>query len=113
VACLVTAVHTGALRNGAPFKQLAGRGRHAIAAPDPERVTRFADWMDVALRERWIPDLLEYRHKAPFAGLNHPTEEHLLPMFVALGAGDGEVSHLHASSTHGILRMHVYSFAGG
>ena len=43
---------------------------------------------------------------------NHPTEEHLLPLYVALGAA-GEHAHaerLHASATYGVLRMDVYSF---
>ena len=41
---------------------------------------------------------------------NHPTEEHLLPLFVAFGAGGGEARRLHASATHAILRMDVYAF---
>jgi 4,5-DOPA dioxygenase extradiol len=83
---------------------------HATGAPEPEWVSRFADWMDAALRERRIADLIDYRRLAPEAARNHPSEEHLLPIFVAIGAGDGEVRHLHASSTHAILRMDVYSF---
>lgn len=86
--------------------------RHAIAAPEPTWVTSFADWMDAALRERRVSDLLDYRRLAPWAARNDPTEEHPLPIFVALGAGQGEVRHLHASSTFGILRMDVYSFGG-
>jgi 4,5-DOPA dioxygenase extradiol len=79
-------------------------------APEPDWVTRFANWMDSALRERRIADLLDYRRRAPEAVRNHPTEEHLLPLFVALGAGQGAVRHLHASSTHAILRMDAYAF---
>ena len=49
---------------------------------------------------------------APEAAHNHPTEEHLLPLFVALGAGEGgaPARHLHASATYGILRMDVFAF---
>jgi 4,5-DOPA dioxygenase extradiol len=90
----------------ASFRQYA----HAIDAPEPEWVTRFADWMEDALREQRLADLLDYRRLAPEAARNHPTEEHLLPIFVALGAGGGKVDHLHKSSTHGILRMDVYGF---
>lgn len=85
---------------------------HALHAPEPEWVTRFADWMDRALRDRRVSDLLDYRRQAPEAVRNHPTEEHLLPIFVAMGAAEGEVEHLHESSTHGILRMDVYAFGG-
>jgi 4,5-DOPA dioxygenase extradiol len=82
---------------------------HAIDAPEPAWVTRFADWMDQALADDRLPDLLDYRRLAPEAGRNHPTEEHLLPLFVAMGAG-GAAHRLHASTTHGILRMDVYAF---
>jgi 4,5-DOPA dioxygenase extradiol len=84
---------------------------HAIDAPEPEWVARFAKWMDAALRDGRTNDLLEYRDKAPYACRNHPTEEHLLPLFVALGAGGTtDLRRLHTSSTHGILRMDVYGF---
>ena len=79
-------------------------------APEPEWVTRFADWMDHALAGRRTDALLGYRRLAPHAERNHPTEEHLLPLFVALGAGGGEARRLHASATHTILRMDVYAF---
>ena len=57
-------------------------------------------------------DLLNYRHLAPFATKNHPTEEHFLPLYSALGAAgiQPRVERLHASSTYSILRMDVYSF---
>lgn len=85
----------------------------AIDAPEPEWVTRFADWMDAALQQGRTDDLLAYREQAPDARRNHPTEEHLLPLFVALGAGGDAVRRLHASTTHGILRMDVYGFGEG
>lgn len=81
-----------------------------LDAPEPEWVTGFADWMDSALEEGKADDLLAYRGLAPHAGRNHPTEEHLLPLFVALGAGGARVRRLHASVTHAILRMDVYAF---
>jgi 4,5-DOPA dioxygenase extradiol len=84
----------------------------ALDAPEPGWVTRFADWMDSALREGRLEDLLDYRRMAPEAARNHPTEEHLLPLFVMLGAGGGDARRLHASSTHGILRMDVYASGG-
>jgi 4,5-DOPA dioxygenase extradiol len=82
-------------------------------APEPDWVGGFADWMDRALAESRIGDLLDYRAQAPHAERNHPTEEHLLPLFVALGAGGGEARRLHSSRTHVILRMDVYAFGSG
>lgn len=89
-----------------------GPRRHDVDALQPDWVTGFADWMDAHLAAGDIPALLDYRACAPFAAKNHPTEEHLLPLFVALGAGGdrAQASHLHASATHGILRMDAYAF---
>jgi len=83
---------------------------HALHAPAPEWVDAFAEWMVEVLEQGRTDDLLNYRTKAPQALRNHPTEEHLLPLFVGLGAGaDGATRHLHASTTHGILRMDAFA----
>lgn len=81
----------------------------AEAAPD---VVAFSDWMHTALIEWRIDDLLDYRRKAPFAAVQHPTEDHLLPLFVALGAAgeSAKAARLHASTTWGTLRMDAYRF---
>jgi 4,5-DOPA dioxygenase extradiol len=78
----------------------------------PEWVTGFAQWFDAALSEGRRCDLLTYRARAPHAERNHPTEEHLLPLYVALGAaGEGaRAERLHASATYGTLRMDAYAF---
>jgi 4,5-DOPA dioxygenase extradiol len=87
---------------------------NALNAPAPAWVDQFADWMTAAIGEGRIDDLLAYRSRAPQALRNHPTEEHLLPLFVALGAGvGGRSEHLHASTTHGILRMDAFAFGAG
>jgi 4,5-DOPA dioxygenase extradiol len=84
---------------------------HALHAPEPDWVTAFADWMALAIEQDRVEDLLAYRERAPHAKRNHPTEEHLLPLFVAMGAGgQGSVEHLHASTTHGVLRMDAFAF---
>jgi 4,5-DOPA dioxygenase extradiol len=86
-----------------------GQPVDAPAAPD---ITAFADWFYTTLAERRMADLLDYRAQAPHAVQNHPTEEHLLPFFVALGAGGAapDVERLHQSSAFGILRMDAYAF---
>lgn len=77
---------------------------------EPTWVTDFAEWMDLALRDGRVADLVDYRRLAPNAARNHPTEEHLLPLFVALGAGGAPAERLHASTTYGVLRMDAYAF---
>jgi 4,5-DOPA dioxygenase extradiol len=86
--------------------------RNDIAAESPDDVMEFADWFNAALLEGRLADLLDYRTRAPNAVENHPTEEHLLPLYVALGAaGEGaRAERLHTSSTYGVLRMDAYSF---
>lgn len=81
-------------------------------APAPEWVVAFDDWLRDTLQGGREEELLAYRERAPFAARNHPTEEHFLPLFVALGAG-GEgapVRQLHASFSYGILSMASYAF---
>ena len=77
------------------------------AAPD---VDAFADWMHDALIEGRTDDLLDYRRKAPHAAAQHPTDEHLLPLYVAMGAGGEKATRLHASTSYGVLRMDTYAF---
>ncbi|CAG4908317.1 DODA-type extradiol aromatic ring-opening family dioxygenase [Paraburkholderia gardini] len=56
---------------------------------DP-RVAGFTDWFESKLAARDIDALLDYRAQAPHAVLMHPTDEHLLPVFSALGAADDD-----------------------
>lgn len=78
-------------------------------APTPDWVRAFAEWLDDAVAEGRQGDLLDYRQRAPHAARNHPTDEHLLPLFVAMGAG-GKGRVLHGSYTYGILYMGAYAF---
>jgi len=88
------------------------RGGYSLASAPPEWVTVFADWVADAIAEGRLQDLIHYRARAPFAMENHPTEEHLLPLFVACGAASNCFSgkRLHQSSAYGILAMDAYRF---
>jgi len=85
---------------------------HGPNDPAPAWVNSFADWFHTALTNRRTDDLLNYRRQAPFATKNHPTEEHILPLYVALGAaGENALTErLHISATYSVLRMDVYAF---
>ncbi|HVC61748.1 MAG TPA: class III extradiol ring-cleavage dioxygenase [Acetobacteraceae bacterium] len=87
--------------------------RTAPDTPPPPDVVAFADWMHAALRENRTDDLMAWRSKAPYAAAQHPTDEHLLPLFVAMGAAgeNARATRLHASTTYGALRMDAYAFA--
>jgi 4,5-DOPA dioxygenase extradiol len=83
-----------------------------VDAPVPGWVSGFESWMKARLEASDRAALLDYRRSAPHAEKNHPTEEHLLPLFVALGAaGPGAQARLlHASVEHGVLAMDAYAF---
>lgn len=72
----------------------------------------FAGWMAAAMAGGRIDDLLDYRRLAPAAVRNHPTEEHLMPLFAAVGAAsDGARGRrIHDSFTYGTLAMDAYAF---
>jgi 4,5-DOPA dioxygenase extradiol len=84
--------------------------RRGPDAPEPDWSRAFADWMDRAIIARDDDALVHYRDRAPFAREAHPEDEHLLPLFVAYGAG-GAATRLHDSHTFGSLRMDAYGFA--
>jgi 4,5-DOPA dioxygenase extradiol len=87
--------------------------RSGAAAAAPSWVTEFRDWMNTMLDENQRDALRDYRRRAPHAERNHPTDEHLLPLFVAMGAA-GEAAQaqlLHTSIEYGVLAMDVYAFS--
>ena len=88
------------------------QGRMALDAPEiPESQAFRRWWAEQAAASNW-PALLDYRRQAPHAVDMHPTDEHLLPWFVAAGAG-GEAFpalRIHDSVTYGSLGMDAYAF---
>ncbi|CAB1367567.1 DODA-type extradiol aromatic ring-opening family dioxygenase [Denitratisoma oestradiolicum] len=78
-------------------------------------VTEFRDWFAAALTRGDLPALFDYRRQAPHAHRAHPSEEHLLPLYVALGAA-GERPHsrcLFQETTLAALAMEAYTFTAG
>jgi 4,5-DOPA dioxygenase extradiol len=98
------------LGSGGFVHNLRALDRTGSGAPEPVWSSGFADWMHGALIERREDDLAAYRTRAPHAVQAHPTEEHLMPLFVAYGAGTGAPTRLHTSATFGSLRMDAYRF---
>ena len=69
----------------------------------------FRDWMIEKLAADDEVALHDYRQQAPNAVRNHPSDEHLLPLYFARGAG-GEFSISHQGFTMGALGMDIYRF---
>jgi 4,5-DOPA dioxygenase extradiol len=78
----------------------------------PAYVREFADWIDARLAAGDEPALLDYRQRAPGAARAHPTDEHLLPLYVALGAGGSpfDVERFHAGVDDYVLAMDAWAF---
>lgn len=87
----------------------------AVDAPVQDWVSDFMNWMDASLKENRRDDVLNYRSRAPSGKRNHPTEEHLSPLFVALGVAGTrpQVEKLHSSVEYGVISMDVYAFTPG
>lgn len=83
-----------------------------VDAPAPHWVSEFESWMRDRLENNDSAALLDYRNRAPSAAQNHPSEEHLLPLFVALGAAGAaaKAQLLHSSVEHAVLAMDAYAF---
>lgn len=75
-------------------------------------VRPFIGWIEQKLAAGDISALLDYRRQAPFAERAHPTDEHLLPLFVALGAAGASASaqRIDAGIDLGLLAMDIYRF---
>ena len=72
----------------------------------------FRAWFAERSAARDWPSLWNYRTLAPDAQFMHPTDEHLLPWFIAAGAGGPEHAaiRLHASVAGAHLGMDAYAF---
>lgn len=83
-----------------------------IDASPPGWVSDFSEWLANCVEQGGIDDLLDYRQHAPSAARNHPSEEHFLPIFTAVGAaGDRPRGRrVHASTTYGALAMDMYEW---
>ncbi len=75
-------------------------------------VTAFQSWFAERLAARDIDALLDWAAAAPHAQRAHPTDDHLLPIFVALGASGASTRalRLHDDVTYGVLAMDAFAF---
>lgn len=88
------------------------RGSPEMAAKVSPLIESFTAWMEQRLTGHATADLAEYWTRSPQAELHHPSDEHLLPLFVAYGAthDDEPIRRVHASIDRGRLAMDCYRF---
>ncbi len=100
------------LASGSLTHNLYELGAFDPDAPAPEWVESFRRWVAQRIEANDIDALLRYRELAPAAVRNHPTDEHFLPLFIALGAvgRDYHAKRIDSGTTYGILAMDAYVF---
>ncbi|MEL7025310.1 MAG: class III extradiol ring-cleavage dioxygenase [Pseudomonadota bacterium] len=86
--------------------------RAHLEAPVPFWAREFSDWLqDRILAEDW-ESVLHAVERGPHGRRNHPTMDHILPLFVALGArrSNERQCRIHDSFSYGVLAMDAYGF---
>ncbi|WP_375749428.1 DODA-type extradiol aromatic ring-opening family dioxygenase [Vibrio sp. HN007] len=88
-----------------------------VFSPNPnkekrQKVDAFTAWVDDKLQAKDTGSLIEYLKHAPHALFNHPTQEHFMPLFSAMGSSDlSEVVRLHDAVQYDVLAMDAYQFS--
>lgn len=85
--------------------------RYGDTRPDAY-ATEFTTWVRDTVVKHDTDKMQNYRRLAPHAERAHPTDEHFLPLLVALGASDAaeEVDVLDVGIEHGVLSMESYAW---
>lgn len=80
-------------------------------APTAPYVDAFSRWIEAALVRGDTQALLAYRTAAPHAHRAHPTEDHFLPLFFALGAAgeSARPTYLSREVMYGMLAMDSFA----
>lgn len=76
------------------------------------KVTAFTDWFAGKLAANDLRALLDWKNSAPFPADNHPTDEHLMPIFFAYGAAGEQprAERVHNSVDNGFFANDSYLF---
>ena len=105
----VLVLGTGSITHN--LRLVFGASRPALDAPEIAESATFRRWFAERAAAGDTPALLDYRRQAPHAALMHPTDEHLLPFYVAAGAGgESPALRIHDSLVFGELGMDAYAF---
>ncbi|WP_282271875.1 class III extradiol ring-cleavage dioxygenase [Stenotrophomonas sp. PS02298] len=78
-------------------------------------VRPFIHWVEQKLAANDVQAMFDYRQQAPFAAQAHPTDEHLLPLYFAMGAAGSDqlgARRIDAGIDMGFLAMDIYRFDG-
>jgi 4,5-DOPA dioxygenase extradiol len=106
----VLVLGTGSITHN--LRRVFAHGLHDAGGPEIAESAAFRRWMHERAAARDWEALFDYRARAPHAADMHPSDEHLLPWYLAAGAGgrDAAPERLHESVTFGALGMDAYAF---
>ncbi|AWP79398.1 aromatic ring-opening dioxygenase, catalytic subunit LigB [Bordetella bronchiseptica MBORD678] len=79
-------------------------------APPADYVAPFQQWYAEHLAAGDVEALLDWQARAPGAARAHPHDDHLMPLYVALGAGGMPARRLNDEVAYGALAMDAYQF---
>lgn len=79
-------------------------------APAASYVPAFQQWYADNLAANDVPTLLDWQAQAPGAQQAHPQDDHLMPFYVALGAGGAPAKRLIDEVAYSALAMDAYQF---
>jgi 4,5-DOPA dioxygenase extradiol len=84
-----------------------GQGQPAAYARE------FQEWVKQKLEAKDVEALVDYRSRSPHGVRAHPTDEHFLPLFFALGAAPGKSKpeRVYDAIDSGVLAMDAYVFS--
>lgn len=84
---------------------------HGSTNEDINYTKQFDDWIHNSIIKNDYELLFKWHEKAPYAKWNHPTDDHILPLFSALGASKGGFAQrIHHSYDYNVLSMGAYIF---
>lgn len=109
----VLVMGTGSITHN--LRRVFATGPAEVDAQEVLESRSFRDWMHTHSAIGDWEALFDYRRQAPFAADMHPTDEHLLPWYVAAGAAGRDVAptRLFGGVTYGCLGMDAYGFGPG
>jgi len=94
--------------SGSITHNLAELNWHGNTSEVPEWASTFRNHVVSKLSHSSYDEVLEWQH-LPYIARNHPTLEHLAPLFFAMGTGS-RFSLVHSSFSMGALGMDIYRF---
>ncbi len=97
--------------SGSLTHNLRATNWQALASAGSDRARAFADWVQEKLAIGDQSALLDWS-QAPEAGYNHPTPEHWMPFYVALGAAQASAAPaVHAAIfEYDVLSQHAFAW---